>query len=426
MKILKRKLNEMEKVFFKLDLSSPFNVLINIQMTSEIKREVLEEALSRLKLNSYYLNYYIQEEEHPEFLYSEKPIRFEELEYKDNQERIKLIQKELNSSSIYKDYPLAKLIVLRSENNIDLLLKISHIISDGISVYNAATKLLDYINDIENSVPSTSDEVKEVYPSFKVFPQFNLDKIENKTKIKELQNIENYVSLNNRSTHIIEKDLSAEESYKLFSFCKQNQISVNSLLMACLVKTMAKKLKAKGYDLVTLKTSSGFNLRKYYNCDVDDQVLGCWSGFGYVFYNLGHGIDHEIDAVDFSKRYQMDLNFYLANNSSFFYLKTLVDNYIDKSVQEISSEPKTKLPYVLLTNIGKLSTGHYTDRFMIKKINIMTPMHRNWVNDLGFGICASTTNDKLNLILTYMSPAWKPGNAQQFADSMLNLLKKFS
>ncbi|NJN11493.1 MAG: hypothetical protein HC815_27365 [Richelia sp. RM1_1_1] len=419
MKFPNRKLNEIEKVFFKLDLSSPFNVLINIQITGHIKREVLEEALSRLKRNRYLLNYFIREGENPEFIYTDKPILFDEIGYNNNQERIELIQKELNTRSVYDAHPLAKLTVLKNENNIDLIFKISHIISDGICAYNAAKELLYCVNDIENGVPSTSNEFKELYPDLKFFPQWNLDKLKQLDRVKELEYIENCVDINNRSTHIIEKDLSLEDSCKVFSFCKQNEISVNSFLMACLVKPMAERLRAKGYTSGILKTSSGINLRKYYNCDVDDQVLGFWSGFGYLFYNLGH----DIDVVDFSKRYQVDLKSYLANNSSFFYLKTLVDNYLNKSVQEISSDYKKKIPYVLLTNIGKLNiTLNCRDRFTIKKINLMTPMHRNWINDLGFGICASTTNDKLNLILNYMSPAWKQENAQKFADSILYLI----
>lgn len=423
MKFSKRKLNEFEKVFFKLNLSSPFNVLINVQMTGDIKREVLEEALFRLKLNYYYLNYSIQDDENPEFVYSDKPICFEEAGYNNNQERIKLIQKELNTSSVCDEHPLAKLIILKDESNIDLIFKVSHIISDGISVYNAVNKLLNFVNDIERGVPITSNEVKELYPSLNFFPQYNLDNIEKITQIKELNSIKDCVDMQDRNTHIIEKDLTAEESYKLFCFCKQKMISVNSLLMACLVKSMAKKLKSEGYNSVTLKTSSGLNLRKYYNCDVDDRDLGFWSGFGYLFYNL----EHDIDIVDFSKKYQADLKFYLANNSSFFYLKTLIDNYLYKSVEEISADYRKKIPYALLTNIGKIHMSrNYTDRFMIKKINLMTPMHRNWINDLGFGICASTTNDELNLIFNYMSPAWKRENAQKFADSILDLIKNLN
>ena len=105
MKLHERKLNEFEKVFFKLNLSSPFNVLINVQMASDIKREVLEEALSRIKLNNYYLNYCIQTGESPKFVYTNKPICIEELEYNNNQERIELIQKELNTSSVYDKHP---------------------------------------------------------------------------------------------------------------------------------------------------------------------------------------------------------------------------------------------------------------------------------------------------------------------------------
>ncbi|GAB1542998.1 hypothetical protein NUACC21_56720 [Scytonema sp. NUACC21] len=421
MNFTKRQLNALEKVFFKIDLSSPFNVLINIQLIGDIKREFIEEALSRLQRTSSYLRCFILEGENPEFIYIDKPILLEEIEYNNNQERIELIQKEVNTRSVYNTHPLAKLIVLRNGSNINLILKISHIISDGISVYNAAMKLLSYVKDIENGLPSISYEVNEIYPDLKLFPDWDCHKITELERIKELENMDNYVcDINNRFTHIIERDLSVEESYQVFSFCKQNKISVNSFLMACLVKPMAEKIEAEGYNSAILKTSSGLNLRKSYNYDVEDRVLGFWSGFGYLFYNIEHGID----IIDFSRRYQADLKSYLANNSSFYYLKTVVDNYLDKSVQEISSDYNKKIPYVLLTNIGKLNIGrNYTDRFAIKKINLMTPMHRNWINDLGFGICASTTNDKLNLIFNYMSPAWKQKNAQTFADSILALIK---
>lgn len=420
MRLKNRKLNKFEIALYKLNLAWPFNVLINIEIIGKITKKQIKEALVKIKQNNYYLNFFIQEEDNLKFIYTDNSIRFEIINYSSKRERIKLIQRELNSSSLYKDYPLAKLTILQNKNKTDLIFKVSHIISDGISAYNVGKELLEYINNIDNNVSSNSKEFKGLYPSLKFFPHWNLNNIPKANSIKKLKDIENYVNIDNRSTHIIERDLTIEESSELFAFCKQNQISVNSLLMACLVKNMVKKLKAERYGLVTLKTSSGLNLRQYYNCDVDNRVLGCWSGFGFLFYNLGD----DIDLIDFSKRYQEDLKSYLYNNYSFLYLKLAIENYLNKSVRQIALDPPTKLPYVILTNLGKLNTNRiYTDKFTVKRISFTTSMHRNWINDLGFGICASTTNNQLNLNFNYMNPAWKQENAHKFVDSILDILK---
>ena len=419
-----RPLNLFESILYQLDRSSPFNILISVHFDGCIELSSIKEALTYVKKSHFYLNYHIEESVDPRFVYTEKPIRVMSYSGLSSFERKELLHREVNSSSIHEDYPLAKAIVIQDDKNTEFILKISHIISDGISAYGLVKELFENMSVLANSRQPIPYPIEDIQPYPSLFPEWKKQKVDNVEHHYPMQPAPE-VPMNKRSTHIIEEDIDPVVSQKIFSFCQQNGFSVNSFLMSCLIKAMANKLQtSQQTHPITLKTSSGLDLRKYYATNLSSYNLACWAGFGYLFYDLGTEIKYDIDIKDLAALYDAELKDSLSNNIPFFHLNALSQLYRNKSDRELSSLTSSKLPYVLLTNIGKLDLPQ-TDalNISIKRVGFITPMHRNWLNNLGFGLCASTTKGSLHLNFCYMSPAWQESNAQEFTKSILHFLQ---
>jgi NRPS condensation-like uncharacterized protein len=424
MNIKNRPLSLFESILYQFDRSSPFNILISVHCNGCIELNSIKEALTYVKKSHLYLNYHIEESTNPWFVFTKKLIRVMSYSDLSSFERKELLHREINTSSIQEDYPLAKAIVIQDDKNTEFILKISHIISDGISAYGLVKELFENMCILANSVQPVPYPMEHIQPKLSLFPEWKKQKVDNIEHHYPMQ-FSPAVPMDKRSTHIIEENINTVVSQKIFSFCQQNRFSVNSFLMSCLIKAMANKLQI-GEEIhpITLKTSSGIDLRKYYDYHISTYNLGCWAGFGYLFYDLGTKIGYDISTKELAALYDAELKDSLLNNIPFFYLNALSELYRNKNAQELSSFTSSRLPYVLLTNIGKLDIPQ-TDALnvSIKRVGFITPMHRNWLNDLGFGLCASTTNGSLHLNFCYMSPAWQESDAQEFTKLILHFLQ---
>lgn len=425
MNLTDRPLNTFESILYKIDCSSPFNILIDVQFNSCIDLRGIEQALESTKRSHFYLNYYLGESsvsDCPHFLLTEKPIRVESYSNLSQSERKHLLHREINTTSKYKDYPLVKVITLQNNHETEIILKISHVISDGISAYGLVKEIIQNMCMIATHSVIVPALMETTRPDVTLFPEWKTRKLGTSTHHWPTSRIA--IPIDQRSTHIIEIDLPSDISEDIFHFCKKQMFSVNSLLMACLIKAMAGKLKEMG-NFVPLKTSSGLDLRKNYEATIHNNNLGCWAGFGYLFYDLGSQIKFDISIDELATLYQNQIHTSLKSNTPFFHLNSLVKLYENESIENISSLTSSSVPYVLLTNIGKIELPETIAlESSIKRVGLLTPMHRNWINDLGFGICASTTNNSLHLNLCYMSPAWKEQDAQEFSQTISTLLKK--
>lgn len=423
---LNRELSSLEKTFHGMNENQPFTIIMCAHIKGELSYEILEQALEIMKERHYYLSYSIQETKNGlEWIYEENAkIPIEVIETTNDDKWIEICNLEMNISIIHSEASLAKVVFLKKTDGADLIFKISHIISDGISVYHFIRELFIVIDGLYKKIKITFPyPLSDIYPDIKYFP----------TELKELNEVEilklpisllekyPYFQREERFTQIIPYQFNIDQSKAIMERCKEKKITVNSLLAAAMIISIKNHIfKAFGNtEEFTIKSSSGLNLRSYFQTDVKPEQLGCWSGFGYVFFN-----SKEIKSLwDCAGIFQARLKDFFDQQKPFIHWKKFIEIYKHNSVQEKSQKIESEIPYVILTNLGKWDLDEwYGDKIQLEKISVITPMHRHWGNDFGFGIVAHTFNKCLNLAFHYTKPARTLEQAKDFANQILNLV----
>lgn len=415
-----RKLNSLEKTFYEMNKAQPFTVIICAHLKGELTFDILKRALDIMKNRHFYLSYSIQEKEDGlAWVFMENAtIPIEIIEHATEEQWIEICNYEMNAVWDFKTASLAKVILLKKASGTDLIFKISHIIGDGISLFHFVRESLNVIDGLYKEMEITFPyKLTNIYPDEQYFPFYPKELNESIKSLTIPSNLPNY-RIEERFTHILPYNLSENQSKTILSRCKEKGVTLNSLLAASLVININNHIlnKVGSKDEYTIKSSSGLDLRPYYQVNVPREQLGCWAGFGVVYFESS-----EVkDIWDCAQLFQSRLREVIDEKRSFLYWKKSIENYSMKSSNS-AHEKKGNIPYGILTNIGKLEIEEWYGQSDLKleRISFMTPMHRHWENDLGFGIGANSFNNCINLIFHYMSPARSQQEAKDFANQII-------
>ncbi len=429
MPVTNRKLTSIENMGYLMDKSAAFNIMINLCVKGRFTVEILSMALEILRKKHEYLSYFIREtDEGPEFVYDEKgkiPVRLVENAPADRW--IFESNLELNSFIDTSNAPMANAVLIKKDGGADILIRISHIICDGISIVNFAHDLLEIISCLdENKKIDLPDYSSDVYPDIKYFPEINAKPVPDKNTVGQITDIEMidnviYYPVEKRSTNIYPCYLSPTQTSYIIDKCKETKTTVNSLIAAAMT------LKMKNYitdkygirDGLSIKARSALNLRDYYNCDVKTGQFGCWAGYGYVNFRM-----EEISSLwDCAAAFNRRLKTYINNGEPFIYLKKSMEAYSAYPLSDLIKKNESRAPQVMLTNVGRLDIPEqYGNNFKLERICVIGTNHRHWVNDLNFGVCAATFNGRLNLNFLYLNPVRTFNEAGEFVNSILKLI----
>ncbi|MCB1191784.1 MAG: hypothetical protein H7A23_09450 [Leptospiraceae bacterium] len=421
-----RKLSSLEKTFYLMNKDQPFIIIMCAHLEGLLDIKFLEQALEIMKnRHGYYLSYYINKSSNGlEWGYDDKAkIPIEIIEESKKEQWIDICNYEMNISVPLNKAPLMKVIYLKKLDGIDIIFKFSHIISDGISVYNFIRETLIVIDKLYNKNKIEFPySLEEKFPDVDFFPEHltNSNNIENHLHLSnDIIKKNHQYKMQDRLTHIIPFHVEAEKTKVIIEASKNKGFSVNSILAAALVVNMKNYIinKLSPDDDFTIKSSAGMNIRDRYLLDLKNEQLGSWAGFGYVFLK-----NTEINSFwECAKTFQNRLKEFIDQNQTFLHLKNFVKVYSENSINNIGTV--NSLPYVLLTNVGKLDMNEwYCESIKLLKLSFMTPMHRHWSNDLGFGICATTFNGRLNIVFTYMNPARNLEQAKEFSNQIIHTI----
>lgn len=418
----RRKLTTLEATFYEMNKSQPFIIIMGAHVSGSLSHDLFEEALSLMQIrHKYYLFHSIETVDGIlEWVYDENskiPVTYTSNSSQDHW--VEVCNFEMNYSLPLKEAPLMKVIFLEGVGYADIIFKFSHIIADGISVYNFIKDLFLTIENLYfKKKVSFSYDLKEIFPDKTYFPKYNHEKFffpqEENTVFDGLPSL----SIEQRRTNILPYGLNFKDSQKLISKSKEHDVTVNSLLIAALVLNLKKYIveKKKIDNNFVIKSSAGVNGKGLYQVSLKPEQLGSWAGFGYVFFE-----SNEItNLVTSAKLFQKRLSYFIDKNFFFEYLSNFIESYAQKNSIEKVTGRNVFYPYVLLTNLGKMELKiDYSGIFRLTRISFMTPMHRHWPNDLSFGLCANSLAGETSLIFNYMSPAWNLKDAEQFADEVV-------
>jgi len=430
MALRNRVLNPLESAFFEMNRSQPFIIIQCVYLNREISVEILEKALDIMLKRSPPLSCAIRELDRSlEFVAVENArIPVKTIENASNERWIEECSREINLPLETVTAPLAAVILAMKRRGVDVIFKFSHIISDGISVFHFISETFQIIDQLsQGNVKSVPDSEPDIHPDPADFPirpvasDISISEINRDNKTMDLFKDVPDFPLKDRSTRIISTVLSSDQSEYLLKAGKEKNNTVNSLLGSALAITLKRDIQEKYHPALPyrIKSSSGLNLRKYYKSGPKDSRLGCWAGFGYVFMQ-----SDELDSLwKCGETYKERLSQFIRIGKPFAHLEKLIENYSRMDTEAASGSNESRIPYAILSNLGICSIDeHAVRQFGIEGISFMTPMHRNWINDMGFGLCAATFDSRLNLVFHYMHPARTEEQAKVFIRNFMDLL----
>ncbi len=430
-------LTDIELFCLKLHQHLPFHVIISVNFDGNFDLGSLEKAVKIVKDRHPYLNYNIEFEDSVPYFnyYPDVPIKISF--FSGNYETwISLCENEMNNPIDVSIAPLFRISLLnRGSNNYDLIINISHIISDGICVLNFVKDIIFVLNKSLNNEIIGLKPFNLLRPSLNLYPDitkgntsividkwyssgFILNTINNSSN--SLQN-NNTISLPKelRRSKLINYIFSGKETVNIIQKCKNKNLSVNSLLATALIFSLRDYCYKNGHGFSRIKSNSGINIR---DCLRDIKIparqFGAWAGYGYIYADLYE----TADPANFAISYGKILSDSIKNSVPFYTIKNLADNSLMKSFNEYAPKHTENLPYAILTNLGKITMDEKEgkqNKIRVNYYNFMTPMHRNWNNDLGFGVCSSSFNNELNLNFIYMEPFWTKNKAYKFISEFL-------
>lgn len=301
-----------------------------------------------------------------------------------------------------------------------LFLITHHAIADAISQANLLEQFLEIYNTLIQNLKCEIKVwplLKNVEANLKSAPSWdefsanyeavtlaNIDQIayETAAPIQERTSTSTFIKVDSvQLKHLLKK-------------CKQNQVTLNSLLNAVMLKTQIEL--NPGHLNACLKTP--VNLRKYCDSEMNESHIGCYLSIVETLHDIA-----DKDLWTLAKEYQQQLR---AAIPKLGFLPRVIDyNEVDialvtKLFAVGSARRRKHLPNTFgVSNIGRLSIKTTFDH---AKLNDFVFNTNHLVGNYYMFVSALTLQDELNLIFAYVTPLISDANAKRFIDVYLQKL----
>jgi len=402
-----RPLSVIENACRKLDKGSPFNVVISATLEGECSERSVAHALEAVRRRHPYLRYVMSERDGlvcfvacPEI---EIPLRVFHNSAQHDWECI--CKDEMNTPVDMEAGPPVRCSLIRTGTVSHLVVTFSHVVSDGVSAFGFVSEVLYAIpGEREGKEGEQAAILDEIYPDFDYLPVLPApDSLHGPDAAPAaLGGHARKVTLEERRSGLITSSYGPEQTRAVASRCAAHGVTVNSFLASAMVLVFREYVSSKS-DLVStqVKCSSGINLRPYLVKPVTDRQLGMWSGFGYVYFELS-----EVRSLwETARVYGERLHAALQAGKPLMHLRDGARASQQATPEQIARTVESPIPYLLLTNLGRREIDSRIGGLRLKKVHVMTPMHRNWADEFGFGLCALTCNGRLSVSFVYPEPA---------------------
>lgn len=437
-------LTDIEKFFLSYAQISPSNVVAIAHLEGIRDIDMLEKALNMVKDRHSYFQYFIKHEgDHSIFFYDpDKSVPLTVLQEADEELWIKICETEMNQLIDIKTAPMMKTFLLQRRNgSSELIVSFSHIIADGINAVQFIRDVIYLLEKLtEGEKTPTIDNPQFLRPDTAHFPksaspnmsigQFEKDNFIIQSFQPDLasgaSNFSYALGCSKKKSKLLPYHLSSEDSNTIFNLCHEKKITVNSLLSIALIFAMRDYIYEKdhGYDSpLWIKISTAIDLRRRIkSIKILPSDFGMWAGRCVLYSKIGK----DTTKYDFSRSYHSTFIEYLLHNP-FYYSNLMVQQQSNGSLNSTLGKSSVHhYPHVKITNIGDLNKMGIMSRYgkiKVNQIGFAAPHHRDWINDLGFGLCASGFNNKLILNFIYMEPARTEDEARLFIKRVINHMK---
>jgi len=437
MKSLSRKLGLVE-MWMALGHDVGGGLIVNVvYLEGILTPDIVQQALKLVQQRHPMLQVYIVESEDGLYFQStgitEIPVKV--IYKQDENEAIKIAEKELHTKFIPGKNPLCRLTLLYShqhQNTCEIIIAFHHGIVDGISCMRFIDDLLFYYQEINEGENISQVESLEFIPSIETLVNYNIPS-QSPRENHQLANepptlppqliIEHRASANERFSRMLPRMLSQEKTKILIDKCKQEKTTVHSAMCAAMLFASGKLLSID--TQVNFSYGLPVNLRKYCEPEITDKNLGCFiSALGFnqlvepntSFWDLARECKSQIHDSLISGVHITRLQQGKLRNLSMDSIKELV-------IKSILSKEDTmgRNNLFSISNRGKFQFRHQADKLKVKELYFATPHH---ISGDCFWLGVLTLNDQLFCNFIYVQPLISERTAQLFADDVMTVIEK--
>ncbi|MEG4030409.1 MULTISPECIES: condensation domain-containing protein [unclassified Microcoleus] len=402
-----------------------------------LKAELVQQALKLVQQRHPMLQVYIVESEDGLYFQStgitEIPVQV--IYKQDENEAIKIAEKELHTKFTPGNNPLCRLTLLYShqhQNSCEVIITFHHGIVDGISCMRFIDDLLFYYQEINEGENISQVESLEFIPPIETIVNYNIPS-QNPRENHQLANeqpslppqliIEHQASANERLTRMLPRMLSQEKTKTLIDKCKQEKTTVHGAMCAAMLFAAGKLLSID--TQVNCSYGLPVDLRKYCEPEITGQNLGCFiSALGFnqliepktSFWDLARECkcrihDSLISGVHITRLLQGKLRNLDIDTMKKIVIKSMVSKEDTMGRNNLFS----------ISNRGKFQFRHQADKLKVKELYFATPQH---IAGDCFWLGVLTLNDQLFCNFIYVQPVISAGTAQLFADDVMTVIEK--
>lgn len=361
---MKRKLLFGERMLLG-DGTEPFNTVIPFRLKGTFVLKEIQHALDRLQEKHPWLKAVIQNDEKniPWFEVSEKakiPIRI--LVRKEENDWLEESKKEWYKMFNYKEQPFIRFVWIKGEEISDMMFVFHHCLCDGGSAMSVLDEFLKVLNDpladigVENPILGIQD----------VVPSHILSSFGQKFKAKTIGRLAATAikfipvgkkSIDRQSDYLIHWKFNQKTSQELVSYCKANEVTVNTFLSAALLQAFKKVRGERSFN----KVSCPVDIRRFANQIKNDHIFA----FGLM---IVLSSDHKLSFTENLKLMQKS-----ADKKT-----SKLNPYITMMVMESAHDALTNFTKLLkhgkssndcmFSNLGRIQIEHQYKEFSLETI----------------------------------------------------------
>ncbi len=427
---VERKLGSVENLFHIIhELGGMIDVNI-ARIEGNVQPNILQKALLLLQHRYPLLRVNIIDLKDGAYFSSEniQRIPLQVITKTDESQWLQIAESELHKRFSIPFHPLCRITLLKSslrDGISEIIVTFHHAISDGVSCLTFLDNLLIYYQkivsqeEIDNSISlAFPAPIEESIDRERVnYNQTKEPKTEEKSDSFSPQLIiETQASLHERRTRIITRIINSKTLVNLEQQCQTQRTTIHGALWAATL--LATKTISNFGEPLHLACSSNLNLRKYSHPEIDSNNLGCFFSSVENIYTVTKNIEFWELARDCQQKFEMGkgqtINNLINTKRLANFTKLNLENILEQN-----STGRTKT--INISNRGKFNLAKNYGQLKIQEIYFTVGQHI-------LGPClwlgAVTFHEKLCLSLAHVTPLISSKTMNDFADSVVTILKK--
>ncbi|MBE9006347.1 alcohol acetyltransferase [Fortiea sp. LEGE XX443] len=425
-----RKLGCLEQAMEKLNSrAKTWNIVTISRIKGILNEKIMRQALDTIQCRHPRLNSRIIRFQNSLYFQTEGttkiPLRV--VNKFDDQQWQEVVQEEMNlviDSS--KCLMRSVLVHIQSHSQINYLITTGHhAVGDGLSSIQLHSEILTYCQQIisgnlitpvaslvplppvEELLPAWTNKFTGKISSTLFLLQLGLQKIWYRPKTL---GFEKYAPIDQRSCHLIHKQLDSELTQKFVNCCHHENTTINSALCAAMMFTVASKFTKKEKKSIRVNCLSYLDLRRYLEPKISDEHMAVLASSTMGFYS----IQNNTTFWDLARKVQQNIAA-ITKHSDIFKMILAAKHLIDFSL----NYPRQVAATVSVSNAGRVNVPKIYGEFELEEISFLGS-HALYAGM--FITHASTFQGKMLLNFVFSEPSISQNTMEELVNNFMLLI----